>query len=83
MLHLALSLLLSQGGFFLERLSAHGMVGKIVGGVADKVVTLKITSPDEDSDSSDSDDDTDSDTQLEVTPPTPPTPAHPRDSHLE
>src|SRR5260370_4963301 len=78
MISLVLSLVLAQGGFFFERLGAHGMLGKVVGGGADKVVTFKVTgaSSDADEDTSDEFDD-EGETQLEVVPPVRPVPTVP------
>src|SRR6266850_213708 len=74
-----LSLLVAQAGFFLERLGPHGAMGKLMGGLADKVITLKITSADDEQGSGDADDDSDTDegSDLEVLPPIPPVPPVP------
>ena len=47
MLGLILSLLVAQSGFFLEHFGGHGAIGKMIGGLADRVITVKITSGDE------------------------------------
>src|SRR3954468_6063639 len=76
MIPLLLSALLSQSGFFLEHFGAHGLMGKAMGGLADKVITLRITTDDEDS-SGDTDVDPDDASDLEVLPPVPPVPPVP------
>ena len=74
-----LSLLVAQAGFFVERLGPHGAMGKLMGGLADKVITLKITSADDEEGSGEADSDSDSDegSDLEVLPPIPPVPPVP------
>src|SRR5467141_4956702 len=74
-----LSLLVAQAGFFVERLGSHGAMGKLMGGLADKVITLKITSADDEEGSGEADSDSDSDegSDLEVLPPIPPVPPVP------
>ena len=54
-------------------------MGKLMGGLADKVITLKITSADDEEGSGDADNDSDSDegSDLEVLPPIPPVPPVP------
>ena len=56
MLHLLLAILLSHGGFLAERLGAQGSVGRVLGGVADRVITLKVTSNEDKEDSAGSSD---------------------------
>src|SRR5438128_8741253 len=77
---LFLSLLLAQGGVFLEHFGSHGAMGKVMGGLADRVITLKITSDDETGSDSESDIDPEADegSDLEVLPPVPPVPLVPR-----
>jgi hypothetical protein len=84
MLNLALTLLLSvsNGGFFLDRLGAHGIAGKMVGGIADKVITLKVSTDkddkdEDDADQADTDDADDADEALPAIPPVPPVPPVP------
>ena len=84
MLRLALTLLFAQSGFFGARFGAHGAVGRVMGGFADKVITLRITGDETDtsSDSSDSsgedaDPEEDGEPDLEVVPPVPPVPPVP------
>ena len=74
-----LSLLVAHGGFFLERFGGHGAMGKVMGGLADKMITLKITSADDDEGSGDANNDseTDEDSDLEIIPPIPPVPPIP------
>src|ERR1700674_2921017 len=77
-----LSLLVAHGGFFLERFGGHGAMGKVMGGLADRVITLKITSAGEEaSAAAESDADADSDTDeggdLEILPPVPAVPPVP------
>jgi uncharacterized membrane protein len=86
MLRLALTLLFAQSGFFGARFGTHGAVGRIMGGVADKVITLRITSDETDTSSSDTQDadpdaEDDSDPDLEVVPPVPPVPPIPPRLH--
>src|SRR5437870_3467693 len=50
---------------FVGRIASHGTAGKVVAGIADKVVSLKVTTPDE---QSDEDQDEDTDDELEVIP---------------
>src|SRR5437867_5534922 len=61
---------------FVGKIASHGTVGKVVAGLADKVVTLKVTSPEDQSEDEDEDNDTDTDAddELEVIPPVPPVP---------
>jgi hypothetical protein len=82
MIRLALTLLLAQGGFFGAHLGSHGIFGRVLGGMADKVITVRITGDDEESGSqedtdTEADPDADSDADLEVVPPTPPVPPVP------
>ena len=74
-----LSLLVAQSGFFLERFGGHGAMGKVMGGLADKVITLKITSADDDEGSGDANNDSEPDegSDLEILPPIPPVPPIP------
>src|SRR5882672_11585223 len=74
-----LSLLVAHSGFFLERFGGHGAMGKVMGGLADKMITLKITSADDDEGSGDANNDseTDEDSDLEIIPPIPPVPPIP------
>src|SRR6266404_5396 len=74
-----LSLLVAQSGFFLERFGGHGAMGKVMGGLADKVITLKITSADDDEGSGDANNDSEPDegSDLEILPPIPPVPPLP------
>src|SRR6185436_16274717 len=72
-----LSVLLAQSGFFLEHFGSRGLLGRAMGGLADKVITVRITSDDDEGSGEDVDSDTDGDADLEVTPPTPPTPPIP------
>src|SRR5947209_18151893 len=72
---LLLSLLLAYGGMLLEHFSSHGAMGKVMGGLADRVITLKVTSDDEGGSDSESEGDEGSD--LEVLPPVPPVPPLP------
>src|SRR5439155_25585443 len=66
---LLLSLLLAYGGMFLEHFDSHGPMGKVMGGLADRVVTLRVTSDDEGGSDTASEGDEGSD--LEVLPPVP------------
>ncbi|HEY5675293.1 MAG TPA: hypothetical protein VIR81_00820, partial [Myxococcales bacterium] len=82
MLRLALTLLFAQSGFFGARFGTHGAVGRVMGGFADKVITLRITSDETDtssdsSDAQDSDPEEDAEPDLEVVPPAPPVPPVP------
>jgi uncharacterized membrane protein len=81
MLSLVFALLLGQSGFFGARFGTHGAVGRAMGGLADKVITLRITSDDTDTSSSaqdaDPDAEDDSEPDLEVVPPAPPVPPVP------
>src|SRR5712691_5420925 len=62
---------------FVGRVAAHGTVGRVVAGIADKVVTLQVTTPDDSSgEDEDSDVETDDD-DMEVIAPVPPTPPIP------
>jgi uncharacterized membrane protein len=63
---------------FIGKIASHGTVGKVVAGIADKVVTFKVTSP-QDNSGEDEDDDaeTDDDEELEVIAPIPPVPPIP------
>jgi uncharacterized membrane protein len=74
-----LSLLVAHSGFFLERFGGHGAMGKVMGGLADKVITLKITSADDEEGSGDANNDSDTDegSDLEILPPIPPVPPIP------
>src|SRR6266404_5000845 len=74
-----LSLLVAHSGFFLERFGGHGAMGKVMGGLADKVITLKITSADDDEGSGDANNDSEPDesSDLEILPPIPPVPPIP------
>src|SRR5438132_3870248 len=72
---LLLSVLLAYGGMFLEHFGSHGAMGKVMGGLADRVITLKVTSDDEGGSDSESEGDEGSD--LEVLPPVPPVPPLP------
>src|SRR5882672_7154164 len=71
-----LSLLVAHSGFFLERFGGHGAMGKVMGGLADKMITLKITTADDDEGSGDANNDSETDegSDLEVLPPIPPMP---------
>ncbi|HYS09379.1 MAG TPA: hypothetical protein VEP66_11560 [Myxococcales bacterium] len=80
---LILSLLVAQSGFSLEHF-AHGMVTRMVGGLADRVITVRITSDDdqgsaEDTSEAETDDadEADEGADTEVLPPVPPVPALP------
>src|SRR5881392_2649603 len=72
-----LSVLLAQSGFFLEHFGSSGLVGRAMGGLADKVITVRITSDDDEGSGEDVDTDNDSDADLEVVPPAPPVPPVP------
>src|SRR5882672_226052 len=85
MIGVILSLLLAQSGFFLEHLGDHGAVARMFGGFADRVITVRITSgDDEGSAETDTDVDVDEDDEAvdegaaQALPPVPPaTPAPP------
>lgn len=79
MLHLLLAILLSQGGFLADRLGAEGSVERVLRGVANRVITLQVTSNQDYEDSAASSDD--EDTRLEVIPPIPPVPPDPPFAH--
>src|SRR6267378_4612416 len=74
-----LSLLVAHSGFFLERFGGHGAMGKVMGGLADKMITLKITTADDDEGSGDANNDSETDegSDLEVLPPIPHVPPIP------
>jgi hypothetical protein len=72
---LLLSVLLAYGGMFLEHFGSHGAMGQVMGGLADRLITLKVTSDDEGGSDSESEGDEGSD--LEVLPPVPPVPPVP------
>ena len=72
-----LSVLLAQSGFFLEHFGSRGLVGKAMGGLADKVITVRISSDDDEGSGDEIDTDNDVDSDLEVLPPVPPTPPLP------
>src|SRR6266850_952888 len=80
-----LSLLVAHSGFFLERFGGHGAMGKVMGGLADKMITLKITTADDDEGSGDANNDSETDegSDLEVLPPIPPVPPMPRVRKLQ
>src|SRR6267378_6965786 len=80
---LILSLLVAQSGFSLEHF-AHGMVTRMVGGLADRVITVRITSDDdqgsaEDTSEAETDDadEADEGADTEVLPPEPALPPVP------
>lgn len=81
MVRLALALLFAQSGFFGARFGTHGAVGRVMGGLADKMITLRISGDDTDtsgdSQDSDAESDDDSEPDLEVVPPVPPVPPAP------
>ncbi len=76
MLPWVLSLLLAQAGWSGVHANTHGIMGRVIGGVADRMITLRITSDDEDT-GGDTDTDTDTDPDSDVTPPVPPVPPVP------
>src|SRR5438874_2057728 len=61
---------------FVGKIATHGTAGKVFAGIADKIVSLKVTTPPDQPDDEDSDEDadTDSNEELDVIPPVPPTP---------
>ena len=76
MLSLLFALLVSSAsgnGFFVDHLAGHSAAAKVLGGIADKVITLDVRSSDSDDDGESADDDADS----EAIPPLPPAPPVP------
>ena len=78
MLGVLLSLLVAQSGFFFDQL-ADRIVGRVAGRLADRVLTVRVSGPDEEASQeteadaeADADEDSDSEAQL----PAPPTPPH-------
>src|SRR5712671_4630430 len=80
---LILSLLVAQSGFSLEHF-AHGMVTRMMGGLAGRVITVRITGDDDEGSAegaseaqTDDADEADEDADTEVLPPVPPVPPVP------
>src|SRR3981189_1381211 len=75
----SLSLLVALGGFFLERFGGHGAMGKGMGGLADKMITLKITSAGDDEGRGEASNDSERDgaPARGILPPPPPVPPSP------
>jgi uncharacterized membrane protein len=58
---------------FVGKVASHGTVGKVLAGIADKVVMLRVNAPQDDPDPDDDDAEVVDDDELEVVPPVPPT----------
>jgi uncharacterized membrane protein len=78
MLGVLLSLFVAQGGFFFDQL-ADRIVGRVAGRLADRVLTVRVSGPDEEASQeaeADAEADADEDSDSEAPPPAPPPPPH-------